>query len=553
MSGVFSTRTRRTATLAAALICTATFATADKGVQAWGYNLASDAILKFKWDDHHEIEKVVDYNQMFGNACWSDLDSTDSYFKIKVEKSSNEDRIVEFDAKVDSVDGHSTLVWKNPPSGENVMGNIWDQPDGGPTQSTVFLQNNLVLARGFYNAGSKGDTFLQGHDQSYAYLTPPVNNWMTELALADPAAFDAATLDQFSLPGAHDSGMWRLANGIDTPTSFVAFLTGLGTGLPPWLDEIISILLGLGDEPALNAAQASSLTQKDTPAIALKSGIRFFDFRPGISVKAYPGLPTDDYFHIHNFIPGDSFTSFLQDVTGFLNENPGEFVIVNVKDSGMTTSLFTPLFDDDTSPADLGSAMQWIEGAIAENKGSLNPLYVTEYSQISSITMADLFGQQNRLIFYFGTDFNDSYPQGVPDDRNPYDTWDVTNVYNALEDTLPVCRSGNETFTVFQLQDTATAAAAQSFKEYNNIWINSGTSANGSLLLSTKGMWDNQTYPLMVEQLHTCKGMSVMLNDFAGNLLAWNAKTITAQRMNITLPLSTEGLTQQAACSGMNH
>lgn len=544
--------------IAALIAWAGTSAIADKGIQVWGFKTVSAPALKFKWEDTHNLRDRTleaypsDKNRFLGgDTCWSNVTSIDSSFKIKLENPSGGTVLSEAVAQVNSVIGHSTLTGFNTGSGETVMGNIWDQPDGNPTQSTRFFEDdNLVLAYGFYNAGAKGDTPIQGHDQAYAYLTPSAQTWMGDIRAVDPATFDAATLGSVSFPGAHDAGMFTLASGIDSASDLSRYFNDITTLIPG--NWILGYLEGLAGKAIISAVQNFALTQKDTSADALKAGVRFFDYRPGTPVAQIPGLGKDSYYHVHAVVPGYNFASFLGDVSTFLNDsaNPHEIVIVNVKSSGIIPAVFTPLYDSDTPPENgYADAETWITANA--DFGDLSPLYVSDYADLSGLTLGEIYAANNRLIFFFGTGYNDSYPQNVPDDQNPYDTWDVSNVMGALADTLPSCQDDTGNFTVFQLQDTASSAAIQDWTNEANVLGNATASGNGSVLLATKGMWDYNTYNWAVGNLGSCKTMSVMLNDFAGNLLAYNAKTITAARMGITIPDGIDGPNHQQ-CADLN-
>jgi hypothetical protein len=547
----------KTAAAAAVISCAGTPLLADKGVQVWGVKITDAPGLTFSWDDRHNLRARTlqaapgDKNQFLGGAtCWSNLTDVFSDFDIALQNPSGGALLFQPEAKVNGVIGHSTLTGFDPGDGD-VMGNIWDQPDGGPTQETRFFDtDDLVLAYGFYNAGMAGSTPIQGHHQSYAYLTPSAQTWMGDVRAVDPATFDAATLRQMSFPGAHDAGMFTLAAGITSDSGMTDFIDSISAEVSD--SQILDFLEGFAGKTIVQGVQNFSLTQKDPTALALKSGIRFFDYRPGTPVRPDSGLGQGTYYHVHAFVPGYDFTSFIGDVSTFLNDdaNQHEIVIVNVKSSGMITEIFTPLYNS-ANPPETGyaDAQAWIEANA--DFGDLAPIYTSAFSDVSDLTLGEIYQTNSRLIFYFGVGFNDSYPQNVPDDENPYDTWDVTNVMGALADELPTCQQDTDNFTVFQLQDTASSTVAQNWKDEANVWLDAVVSANGSVLLSTKGMWDYNTYPWVVGNLGTCQTMSVMLNDFAGNLLAYNAKTITAARMGIPIPDGVTGLSQ-AACSGLN-
>ncbi|MEM7426995.1 MAG: hypothetical protein AAF441_12940 [Pseudomonadota bacterium] len=541
--------------MGAALAGLSTPAAADKGVQIWGFSNASGTELKFEWNNGDQKVTAAPGQMMGGKSCWGNITGTlDKYFEIHVDQSS---ALVELVAKIDPTFGDAVMTGFSPSSGQ-VMGNIWPttyNSQNNPSQVSQSPAGNagqVQINYGMYSAYKKDSTPIAGHDQAYAYVTPPMGTWMGDLRNASQSAWDAATLKDVVLPGAHDAGMWTLAPPINSGSQILSFLTTL-EGLLHFVPGF-PIVAKTVEEGAFNAAQNFALTQKDSPTKAMQHGIRYFDYRPAQVLGGLPGFDDADYYHVHNFVPGYSFNSFLNDVGNFLTDsgNEHEIIIVNVKDSGIlgtsssdpskTGDIFVPLYADS---ADLSSAQTWITNVLGNQFPDLSPLFIEDFEAVSSKSLGALYNANNRLIFYFGTGYNDSYPQSKSQQEATYGTFDPSNVISALNTALPTCQTDTSNYTVFQLQDTVTDYLASNIGSTHDEIQQALISDNGSALLSTKGMFDNQTYPWALQNLSSCTTMAVMLNDFAGNLLAYNAKTLTNARINggsVNVP-------QQGSCS----
>ena len=317
-----------------------------KGVNAFGYiqnDVADDSngVVKFKWRyDGKSLpvttskETVMDYD-----TCWSNLKTSDAEFKIDLESNSESlNRTAQINATPVSGKGGTTIFSGFTPSGssDTVMGNIW-KGESSTYQHTIFM-SDATYAYGMSWVGwSSPGNFLNGRDQAYAYATVPMNTWMGDVRASDTNAWDNATLNDLVLPGAHDAGMWTLAPAINNAQSLVTFLNEITPNLPVGLGgEIEKLLEKAATSGVFNFIHNVALTQKDTTEDQLKSGIRYFDYRPAkIGISGTP-LGTD-YYHVHAVVPGYNFQSFLNDVVNFIDApgNEHEIVMVNIKDSGI--------------------------------------------------------------------------------------------------------------------------------------------------------------------------------------------------------------------------
>ena len=189
-----------------------------------------------------------------------------------------------------------------------------------------------AMSCGFFDAGGWGGY----SDRAYMYLTDDYSDWMGGLGVKGDVPFG-----WFVLPGAHDAGMFTVPATDEAVKTLVAAVSeywnnlsdeektkiglevGLGAAALVLLTGILSVLArvtianigvaliaGIPRRALINLSN----TQKDTIAMQLQLGIRFFDFRPGYNLDGKERVLR----HQHNFVPGYGFDAFLNDVLAFL-------------------------------------------------------------------------------------------------------------------------------------------------------------------------------------------------------------------------------------------
>ncbi|MBD2546045.1 hypothetical protein [Planktothricoides raciborskii] len=348
-------------------------------------------------------------------------------------------------------------------------------------ETTSEIGENYAVSYGFYDAGAG-----KSH-QVYVYITENYSNWMGDLIDAIPSLKDKP-FGTFVLPGSHDAG------------SFTAFLN----------DEIIQeIFKHLGKVvPVMPIAKRAIVnlfyTQKDNINTQLKLGTRYFDFRPGYTIRR---LVDNELRHQHNCLPGYRFDSFLSDVVDFLKEHQNEVVVVNIKYDGFARKDMEP--SDDV-------VEQYISNTLANSnikKGTIEDI---------KRKTSEILTENKRLIVLKGSDnCRDSY-----NDDN-YKTEDVNKLIESLQSTLA---KAEESWTVLQLQSTFNGTLDG---------ITGGVltlSDASSALLSTKAKFDYVTYNWLTRKDNVAskcgKNLLVLLNDFVDNAMVSHAIAITKQRLD---------------------
>ncbi|AWB08674.1 hypothetical protein A6A40_27285 (plasmid) [Azospirillum humicireducens] len=369
----------------------------------------------------------------------------------------------------------------------------------------------FALSYGFYDSGP-GFGDLTNQDQAYAYLTPPVFNWMGQLVTANPAAADQP-FSSFCLPGAHDAGTFDLTcvrNLLANSNAASALLSILGSAA-------FGVVVKLAASQALTAITNLAVTQKDNVISMLNMGCRYFDFRPGYlppQIRPFDG----GIYHEHTVIPGYPFASFLNDVLNWLAANPSEIVVVSANNQGFYDPSMTP--DEATLAGILSSAQQSTQSKIAiGDAGDLSSTYGT------------LIAANKRLIFlnqisnWMQAAKYDSY------NDDSYATTQPGNIIAALSAMTAAGQSGSN-YTVLQLQGTATSTGAAVVTSCALSQSNAS-----SPLMSTKAFFDSATYPWLLANVNKNllkNQLVVFLNDFVDNALAQTASAITLQRMGLS-------------------
>ena len=260
----------------------------------------------------------------------------------------------------------------------------------------------------------------------------------------------------------------------------------------------------------MSALNNIAVTQKDDITDMLNLGVRYFDFRPGYTYdNIAPGI-----YHQHNFIPGYDYPGFLCDVLTWLWGNPSEIVVVSLNFQGFAQDSMKPSVANLNQ--DLAKAVQDTQTQTIQH-GDASAL---------SQTLNELLASNTRLIFLnqigSATDAEkyDSY-------TDAYKTTDVNVILKALSVMESTPQNG-AAYTVLQLQGTANGTKDGIAKSIAT------TSDASSPLMSTKAMFDKQTYPWLQANVATQFSpdyLLVFLNDFVDNALACHAQAITLQRL----------------------
>jgi len=357
-------------------------------------------------------------------------------------------------------------------------------------------------------------------DQSYLYLGKRNLRWMTDLAASCPGIL----LNQLVLPGAHDAGMYEInIDGI------------------PWISDAAAVFLAtlipvpvcsayLATTLAINGTKVGlanfSVTQKDTAYNQMISGTRYFDFRPGY----LKGGDVNDTWHIHNFVPGARFATFLQDVSRFLQENPREIAVFRITSSGMDKDRYTKLSQSQVET--------FAKANIATDVGYDFP---TDFHSFAQQGLDAVVGAGKRVIFLYDLDkhtVNDSYT----DEAYSASLTNPQAVLKQLNDTVRKTSSSDQ-LTMLQLQNTGSLALTHYIGDIAlncTAWINDLLgSKTGNILQDTKAIWDNATYTWLqqgdvITNIQKQQPLVVIQNDFVDVALAELAAALCRKRFDAT-------------------
>ena len=397
-------------------------------------------------------------------------------------------------------------------AGNAIINPLTGNMDGGNLQNMMLtpsvLGPDFAVSYGFYDSGpGYGD--LTNQDQAYAYLTPPMSNWMGQLA-SQYSQVSSAPFCQFALPGAHDAGTFDLT----TVKSLLANAAAAGAFLG-LLNGALGAVLNLAASQAQTAITNLAVTQKDNILTMLNLGCRYFDFRPGYAPSQISSFAPGIY-HEHTAIPGYPFQSFLSDVLSWLAANPSEIVVVGANNQGFSQPGMTP--SDSALAGILSAAQVSTKSTIAIGTASdLNSSY------------GALLAANKRLIFL--NQIGGWYPATKYDSYSPaYATVNPQSIIGALDQMSSAGQSGTD-YTVLQLQGTATATGTA-------VVVSCALSQSNasSPLMSTKPLFDSTTYPWLPANVNTRLSndyLVVFLNDFVDNALTQTAVAVTKQRMEL--------------------
>lgn len=395
-----------------------------------------------------------------------------------------------------------------------------DRITGGISGNTVAQQTVVQFT------DSQGTAWLMNYgishapppitDQSYNYLGKRNLNWLGDLAAACPGI----RFNQLVLPGAHDAGMYEInVDGLPWIAQAAAALLALLIPVPVCSTYLAATLAANGFTVAL---ENFSVTQKDTAYDQMISGTRYFDFRPGY---AKDGDEKQTY-HIHNFIPGAPFATFLRDVSKFLEENPKEIAVFRITSSGIDEDKFTPL-----------TQSQVEDFAKANISAQVGYEFPSDLSAFEAQTLESIAASGKRVIFlYHIGGVNDSYSDSV------YSTslTDPGAVIGALNETV-ANTSSSYNLTMLQLQNTGSAALQHYIGNIAGdctAWINDLVgSKTGNILQDTKAIFDHATYTWLTQSdviadIQKQDPLVVVQNDFVDVALAEHAAALCKERFD---------------------
>lgn len=214
------------------------------------------------------------------------------------------------------IDGRSYIVAVSEKKGRFFIQEVL--PGGKLAKSSIYLEddkmfkcNNLVIA--------SSNQFLFGH------------NWMDEVYKSlSPVKKKSMTLKDYCMPASHDAGMYKINKGV---WPYVQREMTKYTNWIPYIDFFaqlnIELLINNSLKPIINP---KIKTQELNTLEQLRKGVRYFDFRPGISPKV---TNNKDFYLIHGKlpstdvpIPGEKLADALDQINSFITENSKETIIL---------------------------------------------------------------------------------------------------------------------------------------------------------------------------------------------------------------------------------
>lgn len=360
---------------------------------------------------------------------------------------------------------------------------------------------NPTVCWGLYDAGSGKVSGMTNQHQLYIYATRDQRRWMGDLAKRNPRVA-RGPFARFALPGSHDAGMFDMRmvrRVISHPAFLLATTAAFGLGI---------VAAALGPRAIANL----SMTQKDNIRTQLDIGTRFFDFRPGWMHHTISGITPKELYHQHGLIPGYPYVEFLVDVLRWLDENPGEIVVVSANTQGFATNAMKPTAE---------AVDQALETAIPRAKLS-KPIGIGGVRDLASSYEA-LIRDNTRLIFL----------NQIEDETRFYNSWSgayatltpgpIIKAFEGMKREMPPTTD----YVMMQMQATATNIGKV-------VAASIATSSDASSpLLATKAMMDAATNPWL--RANAAKRLSpdhllVFLNDFVDNCMVDTAIEVTEQR-----------------------
>lgn len=361
-------------------------------------------------------------------------------------------------------------------------------------QTAIFFSQNgtqYVMNYGVSHAGNT--TNVPMGDQAYCYVSTCKQIWMGDLNLANTNPY----VSNLVLPGVHDSGMWELDPNIIAGSALL-------TAILPLFPIVGNVLAAVVGSTADNIIRSLAVTQKDTPSDLMNMGIRFFDFRPATVTI------TGDVRHVHGPIPGALFSDFLNQVVTFLNANPTEVVFVQVSDSGISTSIATPLtIDAVNSMVQTAVELQNCSSQTIDDTSVLNKMVWNDLISGGQLVVLNKYSSSYSV--------NDSYSDGTYQQSMT----DPNYIAAAIQNTLP--NISHTSMTSLQCQDTASGYVINNWSSFllSPSWLTDiFLSDKGSVLADTKAIFDFSAYTLLSDspnaaQIQNSAGIISVINDFA--------------------------------------
>ena len=373
--------------------------------------------------------------------------------------------------------------------------------------SSMLLTPSIVhdghaISYGFHDAGA-----FRAH-RCYVYVTNSYESWMGDL-LSSHGDVRNVPFHVFALPGSHDAGMYELGMNEDDFLRLVKDALSRSEAFKALVkdamanEKFAALVKDGGWQVFSRVAINLAVTQKDTIAVQLQLGARYFDFRPGYDY--WDAERAGKLRHQHGFIPGCTLASFLEQVKGFLMSHPNEIVVTSFK-TEMASSTMIP------GPGVLSTAIQDVFAPTEIFPGEFQDMY-KPYGK--------LLAERKRFIVVDAGagEFASTYEKRV------HATTDPRTIAAHLDKLVSGREIGDRPYTV-QLQGTPSE-----LKEEIARTVSSSSEASSPLLYS-KPRFDWTLYPWIARNHRAFSNAHpiVFLNDFVDNCLAERCVRITRER-----------------------
>lgn len=181
-------------------------------------------------------------------------------------------------------------------------------------------------------------------------------NWMKET----PGLYNATLLD-IVVPGTHDAGAYELIESICPGSED---------------DPLLDLIEGLAGEFVWDITHAWSLCQSGSFYEQFATGVRYVDFRACMDV----GENRTNIWRTYHTVLGNPFQMLLDDTRRFLEDHPGEVLILEIG------HLNSP-----SSTADREALMDMIEAA-------LGPLLYPRGDRVDALTIGEMVARNQRVL-----------------------------------------------------------------------------------------------------------------------------------------------------------
>ncbi len=206
----------------------------------------------------------------------------------------------------------------------------------------------------------------------------------------------------------------------------------------------------------------------------------------------------------------------------FLYKNPTEIVVVQNKDDGFVFTkdgaLEGTVYDTMVPEAAALDAI-YLQADAAARAAVPNAAAIVKSTNPAELrTAIKALRDANKRLFILDMTWK---PEDSYDDS--YHTVDPKPVMTRLEATRTAV-AGTDKDVIFQLQATASVGT-----NVTNAFVSQSDAT--SVLLSTKALFDSNTYPWMSANTFTNKGVAVFLNDFFDPALTEHAIQVSKARL----------------------